>query len=86
MNFKCYLHYSDGLTKNLTLNQQELDETFHVWKDEIDSGELVYLKIKVIQLASLKYICPTCKFASNDKQVYDNHFSSKFHRDAVISQ
>lgn len=48
MNFKCYLHYSDGLTKNLTLNQQELDETFHVWKDEIDSGELVYLKIKVI--------------------------------------
>ena len=34
----------------------------------------------------MKYICSTCKFASNDKQVYNNHFFSKFHQEAVLSQ
>lgn len=46
--YKCYLHYSDGLTKNLRLTAMELEETFDVWKDEIESDELVYLKIRMI--------------------------------------
>lgn len=49
MKFKCYLHYSDGLTKNLVLNEKDFDETFDVWKFEIESGELTYLKIWVLK-------------------------------------
>jgi len=47
--YKCYLHYSDGLHKNLKLSKKEFDETFDVWKDEIDNGELVYLRIRIYE-------------------------------------
>ena len=46
---KCILHYSDGLNKNLKLSKDEFDETFPVWEDEIDTQELVYLKIRVYE-------------------------------------
>ena len=46
---KCILHYSDGLNKNLKLTKKEFDLTFDVWFDEICSGELVYLKIRVYE-------------------------------------
>jgi len=45
--FKCILHYSDGLDKNLNLNEKEFDKTSIVWLAEIETGELVYLKIRV---------------------------------------
>jgi len=48
MGFKCYLHYSDGLTKNLKLSEPELNETWDVWEDELASKELVYLKIRAL--------------------------------------
>ncbi len=46
--FNCYLHYSDGLTKHLKLNEKDFEETFDIWKHEIDTEELTYLKIRVI--------------------------------------
>ena len=51
--YKCYIHYADGLTKKLNLSQKEFDETFDVWKDEMDNefgeDELVYMKIRKIK-------------------------------------
>jgi len=46
--YKCYLHYSDGLTKKLELNYFDLEETWNVWLGEIDEHELVYLKIRAL--------------------------------------
>jgi len=47
--FKCILHYSDGLDKNLDLNKKEFDKTATVWLAEMETGELVYLKIRVTE-------------------------------------
>ncbi len=47
--YKCYLHYSDGLNKNLKLSKKEFDETSLVWLHEIETEELVYLRIRIYE-------------------------------------
>lgn len=47
--FNYHLHYSDGLTKHLVINFDELEETWPVWLSEIEDGQLEYVKVRVIK-------------------------------------
>jgi len=49
MKYKCILHYEDGLNKNLLLSNREFDETASVWGAELVTGELVYLKVRLVK-------------------------------------
>lgn len=54
VRYRCRLMYADGHKKDLTLSQKELDETFCVWKSEMDNDygehELLNLRIRKLRV------------------------------------